>query len=191
MAKENYLERTCRQCGKKFMGFPRSFYCPECQEIRKKEQKQKYNDRKRAGGVVPLGSVIKCEICGKPIVKTSGRTRFCTDCAAKHLQRVDLYQSKKWNSENREAFLQAKRDHYKRKYYSAENQISSYPGVHYNRYNRKWRATIFIGGKQHYINCWSESEAIETRKKFEAIPEITENDVQRIREELRKSRKTF
>lgn len=34
-------------------------------------------------------------------------------------------------------------------------------------------------------------EAIETRKKFEAIPEITENDVQRIREELRKSRKTF
>ena len=83
MAKENYLERTCRQCGKKFMGFPRSFYCPECQEIRKKEQKQKYNDSKRAGGVVPLGSVIKCEICGKPIVKTSGRSRFCPDCAAK------------------------------------------------------------------------------------------------------------
>lgn len=191
MAKENYLERTCRQCGKKFMGFPRSFYCPECQEIRKKEQKQKYNDRKRAGGVVPLGSVIKCEICGKPIVKTSGRTRFCTDCAAKHLKEIELQQSTDWNNNNRETYIQSKKSEYKRRYYTTDPQKSKYTGVRYDRYKRKWLATIYINGKQHYIACETENEAIETRKKFEAIPEITENDVQRIREELRKSRKTF
>ena len=77
------------------------------------------------------------------------------------------------------------------RYYTTDPQKSKYTGVRYDRYKRKWLATIYINGKQHYIACETENEAIKTRKKFEAIPEITENDVQRIREDLRKSRKTF
>ena len=77
------------------------------------------------------------------------------------------------------------------RYYTTDPQKSKYTGVRYDRYKRKWLATIYINGKQHYIACETENGAIETRKKFEAIPDITVDDVQRIREELRKSRKTF
>lgn len=71
-------ERTCKICGASFMGYPRSFFCPECSAERKKQQKKIYNRRQPAR---PLGSTDICEACGKPYIVNSGRQRYCPECA--------------------------------------------------------------------------------------------------------------
>lgn len=38
--KSTLATRTCRQCGVKFTGGPRAWYCPECREARVKEQRK-------------------------------------------------------------------------------------------------------------------------------------------------------
>ena len=67
-------------------------------EIHDKE----FKERKRAGNVIPVGSIIKCEICGKEIIKKGGLQRYCEKCAAKHLKEVDNQQSLAWKKENPE-----------------------------------------------------------------------------------------
>lgn len=78
------LERTCKICGASFMGYPRSFFCPECSAERKKQQKKIYNQRKP---VRPLGSTDVCEACGKPYIVNSGRQRYCPECAKEQVNK--------------------------------------------------------------------------------------------------------
>lgn len=77
-------ERICKICGAPFMGYPRSFFCPECSAERKKQQKKIYNQRKPAR---PLGSTDICEACGKPYIVNSGRQRYCPECAKEQVDK--------------------------------------------------------------------------------------------------------
>ena len=102
--------RTCRQCGSEFLGGPRAWYCPTCREERKKRHDREFKERKRAGKVIPVGSSIRCETCGKDMIKNGGFHRFCDECAANHLKQVDNAQSIAWNKSHPAEALSAKRN---------------------------------------------------------------------------------
>lgn len=82
--------RVCRQCGNKFLGGPRAWYCPECREDRRRESDKKH---KRIGTQRPLGSIDHCIKCGKEYVVTSARQIYCPDCAPLAVTEVDRKQA--------------------------------------------------------------------------------------------------
>lgn len=85
--------RTCRECGGVFDGGPRAWYCPKCREIRKKLQKDRYNERRKRGLSLSLGeSVGRCEVRGKEFIYTSARQRYCSDCAKEAWKATDSRQ---------------------------------------------------------------------------------------------------
>ena len=64
--------RICRECGVVFDGGPRAWYCPKCREMRKKLQKDRYNERRKRGLSLSLGeSVGSCEVCGREFIRAS------------------------------------------------------------------------------------------------------------------------
>lgn len=77
-------ERICKICGASFMGYPRSFFCPECSAERKRQQKKIYNRRQPAR---PLGSTDICKTCGKPYIVNSGRQRYCPECSKEQVNK--------------------------------------------------------------------------------------------------------
>jgi uncharacterized Zn ribbon protein len=79
-AKRNsvYRERVCVDCGKSFLGYPKSKRCPECQ---KNVNKARDIERHRNGAKRKLGSIDLCQNCGKEYVVESGLQRYCKDCA--------------------------------------------------------------------------------------------------------------
>lgn len=92
-------ERTCKICGEKFMGYPRSFFCPECSARRKKQQKKIYNQRKPAR---PLGSTDICEACGKTYVVHSWQQRYCPKCAKDQVANNIRAHKRKYMAKNKE-----------------------------------------------------------------------------------------
>lgn len=70
--------RTCRTCGGTFLGGPRAWYCPNCRIERQRETNRRH---KATGSDRKLGSIQTCERCGQPYTLTSGRQRYCPDCA--------------------------------------------------------------------------------------------------------------
>lgn len=92
-------DRTCKICGASFMGYPRSFFCPECSAKRKKQQKKIYNQRKPSR---PLGSVDTCEACGKPYIVNSGRQRYCPECAETKVKENIRAHKREYMAENSE-----------------------------------------------------------------------------------------
>ena len=76
-------ERICKICGTSFMGYPRSFFCPECSKKRKKQQKKIYNQRNPER---PLGSVDTCKLCGKQYIANSGMQKYCPECSKEQVQ---------------------------------------------------------------------------------------------------------
>lgn len=95
--KTTVRDRVCRQCGKVFPGGPRAWYCPECRKVRTREQNARH---KRAGAARPLGSVDKCESCGREYIVNSGLQRYCPQCATGKYREADREQSKAWNAAN-------------------------------------------------------------------------------------------
>lgn len=81
-------KRICIECGKTFDGGPRAKRCPSCRIEQAKRNKAKYQ---RQGAERSLGSVDKCQLCGKEYVVTSGRQKYCSkecmDIAVKSWQR--------------------------------------------------------------------------------------------------------
>lgn len=88
--------RVCRQCGIEFMGGPRAWYCPTCRIERQREQGRTCKQRQRKGQTRWLGSIDKCEVCGKDYIVNSARQRYCPDCAPERYREVDREQSRGW-----------------------------------------------------------------------------------------------
>lgn len=82
-------QRICQQCGRSFEGGPRAYYCPSCRAERQREQNAEFQRRKRKGNYRPLGSIDKCEQCGKDYVVEGGQQRFCPDCQPIHAKEYD------------------------------------------------------------------------------------------------------
>lgn len=95
--KTTVRDRICRQCGKVFPGGPRAWHCPECRKVRSREQCARH---RQTGTARPLGSVDKCESCGREYVVNSGRQRYCPQCAPEKYRETDREQSKAWNAAN-------------------------------------------------------------------------------------------
>ncbi len=154
------LPRTCRECGCTFQGGPRAWYCPSCREDRKRIQDRDFKARKRVGSVVPVGSVLRCERCGKEIIKNGGLQRFCPECAAQNLKIIDNAQSLKWKMEHPEKDKEAKRNMSKRR--SLEDGKSS--GIKYiswDKGSRKWRVAPVINGHQVYGGKYKDIESAQ------------------------------
>lgn len=83
------LPRTCRQCGRTFLGGPRAWYCPECRKERQAAQQQAYQARKRRGQVRELGSTDICALCGGEYQVASSHQRYCPACAPAALAESD------------------------------------------------------------------------------------------------------
>lgn len=76
-----WREKTCIMCGKPYKTTAtRSFYCPDCREIAKREAERKSEERKRLGKVREIGSTDICVKCGKPYIVDSGMQKYCLDC---------------------------------------------------------------------------------------------------------------
>ncbi len=90
-------ERTCKICGASFMGYPRSFFCPDCSAERKKQQKKIYNQRKPSR---PLGSMDICVACGKQYIVNSARQRYCPECAKEQVAKNIRAHKREYMAEN-------------------------------------------------------------------------------------------
>ncbi len=88
--------RGCRQCGTEFMGGPRAWYCPTCRIERQRESGRKCRQRTIKGQTRRLGSIDKCEVCGKDYIVNSARQRYCPDCAPERVREVDREQGHGW-----------------------------------------------------------------------------------------------
>ena len=162
------LPRTCRGCGCSFLGGPRAWYCSECREERRREHERKYKERRRAGKVFPLGSVIKCELCGKEIVKNSGLQRFCDECAAKHLKEIDNQQSLDWKKKNPDKIKESKRKISKERHANGETLKSVIPGVSWDKGKQRWKACINYQGKKYILLRTKDKDlAISARREAE------------------------
>lgn len=75
MCVSDFLEREKPDCGIEFYGGPRARRCPDCAYKAQQETNKAF---KKRGAARPLGSVDKCEICGKEYVVTSGRQKYCS-----------------------------------------------------------------------------------------------------------------
>ena len=89
-------KRVCRQCGIEFTGGPRAWYCPACRMERQKEQARRCRQRTLKGQTRRIGSIDKCEVCGKDYIVNSARQRYCPDCAPERIREVDREQSRGW-----------------------------------------------------------------------------------------------
>lgn len=74
--------RVCQDCGVEFFGGPRARRCPACAYEAKKETNKQY---KKNGAQRAIGSIDKCEKCGKDYVVASGRQKYCKECSREAL----------------------------------------------------------------------------------------------------------
>lgn len=167
---KNMLPRICQECGRSFLGGPRAWYCEACRRERKNKQLKEYRERKKRGMVIPIGSTIKCEICGKEIIKNSGLQRFCDDCAAEHLKTVDNAQSLEWKKKNPEKIKESKRKTSRERHKYGEQLTSGIRGVSWDKAKMRWKAYIGYGGKQYIVAKTKNLDlAIKAKKEAEQI----------------------
>lgn len=164
---KNILPRVCQECGATFQGGPRAWYCIACREERRRVHDREFKQRKRSGTVVPIGSVIKCEICGREVIKNGGLQRFCNNCAKKHLKEIDNAQSLNWKRKNPEKIKESKRI-ISRQRHTEEGKSSGCVGVNWDKGKRVWIAKIGYAGKQYTIMRTKNLDlAIKSRRKAE------------------------
>ncbi|MDO4275862.1 MAG: hypothetical protein Q4D16_19515 [Eubacteriales bacterium] len=150
----NILPRICKSCGCTFDGGPRAWYCPGCRVDRRKAQLKEHRMRRREPRYNPIGSVIKCELCGKEIIKNSGRQRYCPQCAEKHLKEVDNLQSLEWKRNNPEKIREGKRLYSKRRH-AEEGKQSGIKYISWEKSHKKWKVIPYVNGKQVRIGEYS------------------------------------
>lgn len=89
-------DRICCECGRRFGGGPRAWYCPACRYERRKAQTRAYKARRLAGMTRPLGSVDHCTVCGGAYTVTGPNQRYCPTCAPDAVAAVDRQQALDW-----------------------------------------------------------------------------------------------
>lgn len=190
--KNNMLPRMCRQCGTTFLGGPRAWYCPSCRKERSAKANREHKERKRAGKVTPLGSIIKCKMCGKDIVKNSGLQEYCPECAEKHLREVDNVQSLEWKKKNTEKIRECKCALRKERYANEEKRTSGVVGVSWDKGAHRWRGMINLNGKQYIIVKTKDKDiAIAARKEAELLKKqamLTADSIENIKEKYREKK---
>lgn len=188
----NILPRVCRTCGITFDGGPRAWYCPACRKERERKSNREFKQRKKSGNVVPLGSIIKCQMCGKDIIKNSGLQQYCELCAAKHLIAVDNEQSLKWKRENHEKIIESKRKCRKNRHANEKTIDTLMNGVAWDKGGHTFKAYVQVDGKQVIIIksiMWQRAfSARIAADKIIAKRDISVDDVYKIRDDIKNGR---
>lgn len=90
--------RVCRQCGATFDGGPRAWYCPTCRAERSRSSDRESKARARAGKTRRIGSISRCERCGKEYTVAGSLQRYCPTCGPIALREKDNAASRAWNA---------------------------------------------------------------------------------------------
>lgn len=135
-------QRICQQCGRSFEGGPRAYYCPSCRIERKRYHDADFQRRKRKGNYRPLGSIDKCERCGKEYIVEGGLQRFCKVCRPEHYREHD-----------RETAIEF--------YHNNKDRINPVR----NQRRRKGPKTCVICGKEFTTNTRAITCSCECRRK--------------------------
>lgn len=104
-------DKRCDMCGLTFSGGPRASYCPTCREERRKQAAAEHRRRKRLGISRKVGDIQTCIDYGKKYEYYIGASERCTKCAEVHGKIIDRQNSQKWKSQNKAAYLKAKKDY--------------------------------------------------------------------------------
>ena len=100
--------RICKECRIEFTGGPRASYCPECRKERQKKADRERKKRKTSAR--PIGSIDTCEICGKEYIVSSGRQKYCKECAENAVKEKVRAHKKIYMQERREINEERKKD---------------------------------------------------------------------------------
>ena len=92
-----YTTKRCADCGTTFFGHIKSCRCLDCQILANKKHNKEYAQRVQAGKSRPIGSIDRCEACGKEYIVNGGLQRYCKDCAPEMLRQNDRAASRTWN----------------------------------------------------------------------------------------------
>lgn len=93
----NLVPRTCRTCGRTFMGGTNALYCPECRAERRRKGHQEYHQRRAAGRSIILGVTVgHCERCGKEFVYNSANQKYCSACAPEAIAENHREKKRTW-----------------------------------------------------------------------------------------------
>lgn len=103
MGNSSLRQRTCRACGRSFLGGPRAWYCPQCRLERRKKHSASYKARKKTGDVRELGSTDSCAVCGAPYTVTGPNQRYCPACAPDAVKALDSAQGMAYYAEHKDA----------------------------------------------------------------------------------------
>lgn len=100
--KSNIKERECRECGKKFEGGTRAWYCPDCRVIRRRESAKKTAENRKKGALKSPGKEMVCENCGKTVIRNAPNQRFCEECGKENEKELARQQSLDYYAKNKE-----------------------------------------------------------------------------------------
>lgn len=89
-------QRKCTVCESLFIGGPRAFYCQSCRREIYLDRQKEYNRRRKNGTTRKLGSIDKCERCGKDYTIIGSLQRFCSECKPIHYKEYDRVTSLKF-----------------------------------------------------------------------------------------------
>ena len=92
-----YIERTCQDCGRQYIGHIKSLRCPDCQSKSDRHSAAEYRQRIAHGQTRKLGSTDFCEMCGAPYIVNSGRQRYCKACAVNAVRENTRAHKRAWN----------------------------------------------------------------------------------------------
>ena len=88
---------ACSECGELFVGTPHSKYCPDCARIHRNAVTAKWRTQ---GPKRKLGSIDKCEACGKEYIVEGGKQRYCKACCDAEIVSNTKERKKKKYAEN-------------------------------------------------------------------------------------------
>lgn len=100
--KNNIYPRTCKECGGKFPGGPRAWYCPDCRIARRKKKNAEYRARKRNGKSREIGSCDFCQNCGKKYIVSGSLQKYCPICAPEMHRALDRVQGLEYYERNKD-----------------------------------------------------------------------------------------
>lgn len=128
----NLRVRVCKQCGQKFDGGPRAWYCPECRYYRREEQSKRYKQNKRLGKSAVIGKTVRiCTVCGNKFVIASANQKYCKGCAPEAIKQKDAEQGAAYYHRMASSEYRAKRSKLRREHYAKNKE----------EINKKRRAT--------------------------------------------------
>lgn len=97
--------RVCATCGVKFVGYPRSKYCPKCRIEAQREANQRH---KKNGTARPLGSIDICRNCGKEYVVNGSRQIYCPECAGEAVGEKVKQAKRQWAEDRQHEITEQK-----------------------------------------------------------------------------------